>query len=204
MVQKPLVAVKARITELLTGQWVEQGNEPSSVMLPDGTLAARANVMGIIVDISDGETPNLLIDDGTDRIALRTFEKVPGIVNAKLGSPVLVIGRPRKFGEGRFLVPECVRVLENPAWLEVRKHELADRKPVPQAAPEIAQPSVVEEEVIHAGGPILQSIRSLDKGIGADIEEVLTTARCKQEDLERLLVRGEIFEVSPGRLKVLE
>jgi len=203
MVQKPLVAVKARIAELVTGQWVEQGNEPSAVMLGDGTLAARANVMGVVVDISDGETPSLMIDDGSERIGLRTFEPVPGIKRVALGVPVQVIGRPRKFGETRFLVPESIRVLEDPAWLEVRKRELAARAmaPAPKPAP---QESFVEEEVVHAGSPLLRAIRSLDKGSGADVEEVLSSAKCTQADIERLLVRGEIFEISPGRLKVLE
>lgn len=200
MVQKPLVAVKARISELLGGSWVEQGNEPSAVQLGDGTRAARANVMGIVVDISDGETPSLMIDDGTERIAIRAFEPVPGIRSVTLGSPVMVIGRPRKVNDARFLVPECVRVLESSVWLEVRKRELENR---PATVQETHSP-VVEEEAIHVGSPILQSIRTLDKGTGADTEEVLVKAHCSQEDLERLLVRGEIFEVSPGKLKVLE
>jgi hypothetical protein len=201
MAQKPLIAAKARIAELLTGEWVEQGNEPSAVTLSDGTLAARANVMGVVVDISDGDTPSLMIDDGSDRLPLRAFEKVPGLDTIMLGSPVMVIGRPRKFGETRFLVPECIRRLDNPVWLEVRKRELAQRSRAPLPKP--LEPAVVEEEVVR-GSPILQSIRNLDKGTGADTEEVLARARCTQDDLERLLVRGEIFEVSPGKLKVLE
>ncbi|HSU72350.1 MAG TPA: hypothetical protein VLJ21_00695 [Candidatus Binatia bacterium] len=201
MAQKPLVAVKARIAELLTGTWMEQGNEPSTVMLSDGTPAARANVMGIVVDVSEGETPSLLIDDGTDRLAIRAFEPVPGLRQAMLGSPVMIIGRPRKFNDTRFLVPECVRTLDNPAWLEVRKRELAKRSLLP--APRL-EPRPAEEEPVRTGSPILQSIRALDKGTGADTESVLAQTRCSQEDLERLLVRGEIFEVSPGKLKVLE
>jgi hypothetical protein len=51
---------------------------------------------------------------------------------------------------------------------------------------------------------MLANIRALDTGMGADAEELLSMTGCSQDDLERMLAAGDIFEVSPGRIKVLE
>jgi hypothetical protein len=203
MAQKPLVAIKAGIAELLTGDWIEQTDaNPGAVRLRDGTLLSRANVMGIIVEVGDAQPPGLVLDDGSERMVVRAFENVPGLAQVTLGSPVMVIARPRRFGDQRFLVPECVRSID-PMWIQVRKRELAGRTLLP--AMPVRPSGIVEEDVVRSHGTsILDSIRSLDKGTGADTEELLTKAKCTQDDLERLLVRGEIFEISPGKLKVLE
>lgn len=199
--QMPLVAIKSRAIDLLLGVWVERSTEPSSVQLSDGTDVARANVIGLIVDRSDGELPTFVLDDGSERLPLRVFERVPGIDKAIVGAPVLVVGRPRQFEGERFLVPEFIRVLESPAWLELRQKELAHRKVV---APVHAAQAVPAEHVPRPRQHILEAIRASDAGNGADIDDVLTKTRCSQEDLEHLLSTGEIFQVSPGRLKVLE
>lgn len=201
--QKPLVAVKANVSELLGGSWVERtGIEPSAVALSDGTELARVNLMGLVVDKSEGTPPSIVVDDGTERIVVRAFESIQGLVDAQIGNVVNVIGRPRVYGSDRFLVAECARVLDDIRWLEVRKKELANR---PAPSTNQSNSGLVEEDVV--GTPhlaMLDHIRSLDSGTGADIEQVIAKTGCTQQDLEKLLVKGEIFEVSPGKLKVLE
>ncbi|MBI4145255.1 hypothetical protein HY493_03540 [Candidatus Woesearchaeota archaeon] len=199
--QKPVVAHKVAIADILAGRLIERPNEPSAIVLGDGRELVRANVIGLVVDRSDGDLPSLVIDDGTERILVRPFERIPGLTDAALGNTVLVIGRPRTYGVDRFLVPECVRVLESPRWLELRRKELV--RPTMAAEASRESSGLVEEEVVGQKG-LLDHIRGLDKGIGADVEEVLQKTKCTQEDLQRLLVRGEVFEVSPGRIKVLE
>ena len=198
--QKPLVAVKASISDLLSGEWIERtGIEPSAVAVA-GTELARINLMGLVVDKSDGQ-PSIVVDDGAERIVVRAFEHIPGIQEVQVGSAVLIIGRPRVYGSDRFVVAECVRVLDDMRWLELRKKELKVNRPV-QTKP---QSNVVEEEVVNSPqNVILEQIRSMDAGTGADIEQVIAKSGCAQQDLDKMLVRGEIFEVSPGRLKVLE
>lgn len=53
---------------------------------------------------------------------------------------------------------------------------------------------------------IIEMIRDLDKGDGADIEEITSSTQIVNSDtiIESLLREGEIFELRPGRLKVLE
>lgn len=200
--QMPLVAVKARAIDLLHGVWMERTSEPSSIQLSDGTNVARANIIGLIVDRSDGELPTLMLDDGSERLPLRVFEKIPGLDKATVGLPVLVIGRPRQFEGERFLVPEVIRILESPAWLELRQKELAHRQSSPPSAALSTQHPA--EHAPRQRQHILEAIRANDAGTGADIDEILVKTQCSQEDLEHLLSTGEIFQVSPGRIKVLE
>ena len=183
--QKPLVAQQICIADLIHGQINERPNNLITVQTVDGRDIARANIIGIVVDRGEGDPPGLVIDDGTERIPVRAFGQVPGIDDAILGLPVLIIGRPRQFGQERFLSAECVRVLETPRWIEVRK-----RATIKHTLP--TRPN------------LLDIIRSLDTGDGADIEDVLSKARAAQDDLQRLLVAGEIFQVSPGKVKILE
>jgi hypothetical protein len=69
---------------------------------------------------------------------------------------------------------------------------------------------VTEEEVVDDSfsltEQVLGAIRSLDEGPGADTEQVIghVGARNAEKTIQFLLQNGDIFEVSPGRLKVLE
>jgi len=66
----------------------------------------------------------------------------------------------------------------------------------------------VEEELVEEKSPIdnlLNTIRNLDKGDGVDIEELLKLKGENSESLiSTLLKEGELFELKPGRIKVLE
>lgn len=75
---------------------------------------------------------------------------------------------------------------------------------------------VIEEEIVddqkiemekkdRPAEAVIKSIRCLDKGSGADIEEVISVAGPKSEEVINALIKdGEIFEVRPGRIKVLD
>ncbi len=197
--QKPLIACKVRVADLINGRWIERMQEPSAISLADGREVSRANVIGIVVDKSESEPPGLVIDDGSERIPIRAFEHVPGIDEVELGMPVLIVGRPRQFGGERFLVPECVRQLESAQWIDLRKRELGEGS-VPMQ--DDAHQLVIEDEPQKK--PLIDAIRALDSGPGADIDEALANAQCDQSEMERLLATGEIFQVSPGRIKILE
>jgi hypothetical protein len=184
--QKPFIAQHVSIAELIQSPLHERQNELTVIMLEDGREVVRANIIGLVVDRGEGDPPGLVVDDGSERIPVRAFGQVPGIDDAALGLPVLVIGRPRQFGQERFLSAECVRVLDTPRWIEVRKRGL------PKAVKPAVKPSM------------LDTIRALDTGEGADIDDVLSRAGAHQEDLQRLLVSGDIFQVSPGKIKILE
>jgi RPA family protein len=76
-----------------------------------------------------------------------------------------------------------------------------------------AQQEAHEEILIEDAAPekenslekVLRIIKELDKGDGADIEEVVVKANMKEADMiiTNLIKEGEIFEIKRGRVKVL-
>ena len=64
----------------------------------------------------------------------------------------------------------------------------------------------VEEEIVsNSTNEIFKLIKTLDKGDGVSVEE-LSSKSIEGTDkiIDTLLKEGDIFEVKPGRLKVLE
>ncbi len=70
----------------------------------------------------------------------------------------------------------------------------------------VPKPAAAEENVVSRTDRILQIIRDLDDGQGASVDDVLIeSGGAKAETiLTNLLADGEIFEIKPGRVKVLE
>ena len=68
----------------------------------------------------------------------------------------------------------------------------------------MTQPPV--EESNTPADKIFQLIKSTDSGEGADTEEVISKSNLENAEqlVKKLLEEGEIFEVKPGKLKILE
>ncbi|MCK5854229.1 MAG: hypothetical protein KAG56_03340, partial [Sulfurovaceae bacterium] len=63
----------------------------------------------------------------------------------------------------------------------------------------------VEEEIIKNNidpEEVIKQIKILDKGDGADYEDVLNKVK-DEKMIQMLLEDGEIFEIKPGKLKLL-
>ncbi len=204
--QKRQVARKLWIKDILAGRYVkEDGFKPNHIVLRDNSVAARVNVIGVVVFSSEEGLPIISIDDGSGRISVRAFEPNERMSSVKVGDVVVVIGRPRQFAAEMYILPEIVRKLSDLGWIEVRKAELAPIQSVP--APEAREENFTEEAVEESVGEVvINAIRSLDEGNGAEIDAVI--AKVGSADAEKvirlLLQNGDIFEISPGRLKVLE
>ena len=163
-------AINVWITELVSGSFTQQEDGPSSILLKNGTTIGKARIYGIAVS-----TEELIVDDGTGSILVRTFETP---FNVKIGDPVLVIGKPRMYEEQCYILGEIVKKIDK-KWLEIR---------------EKTHPPIEQEPI--------EIVRTLDKGDGANYEEV--AARIGEEKVIHLLATGEIFETRPGKIKVLE
>lgn len=212
--QKRQVARKLWIRDLLASSYVrEEGVRPNHVVLADGSHAARVHLMGVVVAVTAEGLPTLALDDGTGRITVRAFEPSAQMSRIAIGDAVLVVGRPRQFNAEIYVLPEIVRRLPDLAWLEVRKRELgqapgATAQALPHAPAPASQP-VVEDVLDESFGlteHVLEAVRSLDQGQGADTEAVLQQVNDAgaERTIRFLLQNGDIFEVSPGRLKVLQ
>jgi hypothetical protein len=170
--QKP-TAIPVWISELLSGRFTQQEDSPSAIVLSDGRTMQRVRLYGIIVS-----TNEIIIDDGTGSILVRSFEAP---INAQVGAPALVIGRPREYNGQQYILGEIIKTI-HPGWLQLRNQQ----KPAKTENP-------------------LDIVRTLDTGEGAEYDEVVKRIGTKGEEIiVHLLSTGELFETKPGRLKLLE
>lgn len=209
------VAVKLRVSDLINGQYIkEEGMRPNYVILKDGRKVSRVNILGTVVSINlDTGYKSIYIDDGTAKLSVRSFEQNIMLDARQVGDVVFAIGKPREYGREIYVLPEIIKPVADMRWVELRAFEL-NKQPVAEQAfePEIkvsAEKESVAEDFVDDDGSakkILDQIRSLDVGSGADYEAVVSKAGVEnaEKTLLNLLKNGEVFEVSPGKLKVLE
>jgi RPA family protein len=206
-------AVKTWIRNLANGKYVANpGWEPNHV-LAGGVKIGRANVIGAVVQRSDSKVLSydyLMLDDGTGRIMVRAFEGQP-LAGFQVGDLVNIVGKPREYADEIYLIPEVARRLEDPLWAEVRRRELAGQ-PLLEAKESLAaiqapaEETVEAEEIVTPLDRLLDAIRGLDKGDGVEVEDIASAVKGQDAEklLQSLLMRGDIFEIRPGRVKVLE
>lgn len=198
--QKRQVAYKVSAKDIVDGEYVkEEGWMPNYIRLIDGTKVSRINILGTIVLKQDEQNyKSALIDDGTGKLSVRTFDKYELFDNFNIGDVVVIIGRPREFGE-KYIDPEIIKKVEDVNWIGVRKLELKKDAPV-----------VTEEAVDKVvGSPtdkIFGLIKDADKGSGVDVEEIIKKSEISNAEniIRGLLEEGEIFELKPGIIKILE
>ncbi len=201
------VAYKVRIRDVLEGTY-QKGNQefdPNYIITQVGLKLARVNLIGVVVAKEEAATLNINIDDGTGKINVRSFEQLP-FPACSIGNIVTIIGKPRVFGTEKYILCESCKSIQDQRWVELRKLEW--EKSFPKKSTE--QKEVIEEEVKNEDEGtdrvthILTIIRTLDKGSGADIEEVIKQTKQNEKIIQDLLEQGEIFEIRPGKIKVLE
>jgi len=204
---KRQIARLVRISTLLNGEYVKQeGWEPNYVLTQSNQRISRANIMAIV--ISQPSSLEVEVDDGSAKITLRQFDEQVELMKLTIGDPVLIIGRPREFERSMYIIPEVVKKLKNTEWLKVRQQ----RVPAEQLAPPMRKEELVEPQKSESHSfresyeKIYSLIKNLDDGKGADTEAVLLSANLKQGDdiIKQLIMEGEVFELTPGKLKVLE
>ena len=214
--QKRQVAHKLRIQDVIESPYVKQEGEWSPNYIEwGGVQVSRVNIIGVVVfaDAEDNAVKSITIDDGTGKILVRSFDELYTFSNAQVGDMVLLIGRVREYNNEKYIMAEIVKHIDK-QWVEVRKLELGGLAMVVPASPthqEVEtnkEAAAVPQEAVEesATDVLLNLIREHDKGEGAATEEII--AQSNNGDAEKiitsLLLEGEIFEVKPGRLKVLE
>jgi RPA family protein len=209
------VALKVRIKDLIDGKYFrEEDMNPNYIKDKYGKKIFRVNLLATVVGIDESENyKNFILDDGSGKISARFFDDK--MIDAGVGDVVLLIGRPREYGNEKYLFPEVIKKIEDKRWIKVRELELRDsfvddvgekevykEEEVIEEGVEIIEP--VEEKEKSDSERILDKIREFDKGDGVDIEDVVKGINDGDALIELLLKEGEIFEIRPGRLKVLE
>ncbi len=229
------VAVKCTLGKINAGTFIQEDEQSSNyVQMSGGERIFRVNVMGIIVNKEKrGNITNLLLDDGTGKIILRSFEENKNVQELEIGNTVMVVGRVRIYNLEKYLSAEIIKKV-NPIWIKVRRLELKEEfnlaeansknqssvlvktKPILTMAPatltEEVPEEIIEEEVrgVQANvqlptQKILLLIKELDIGNGVPIEEIISKSPLNETErlLEQMLQKGDIFQNLPGKVKVL-
>ena len=200
--QKRQIAYKIRIKNILDSKYVKTEGFNPNYLETNGKEISRINLMGVVVQKSDLNNYNtLIIDDVTGKISARVFESNVLLDRIEISDAVLIIGRPREFSNEKYVLIELIKKID-PLWAKVRKLELVEVK----EENNLSESGPVKEEVVTSStNQIVKLIKELDKGHGVSIEDISSK---DIEDIDKminiLLKGGDIFEVKPGKLKVLE
>ncbi len=197
--QNRQTAYKVKISDLVNGVFVkEEGWEPNYVMVDD-IKVSRVNLICVVVSKEFNESyQSIIVDDGTGKISVRSFDEKINFDDFEVGDVVLLIARLREFNKEKYLAPEIIKKIENKKWIELRKLELSKNQ-----MKENKKEIVVEDDEENDIDKVLDVVRKLDCGDGANFEDVVQQIK-DEKIVYELLKQGEIFEFKPGKLKVLE
>ena len=250
------VALKISINTLLSGKYVqEKETEPNYLLTSEEKKIYRLNLMANILSREIvGSITNLLIDDGTGSIILRSFEKNKTTENLNIGDTILILGKVRIYNQEKYISPEIIKKI-NPLWLKLRALELnkniltsnkieinenkteelslnntpenliqnkkIEKNTIKESKNEqlskntikvIEQTKIIDKETIEENEQkmiplqkIINLIKDLDQGNGVLIEEIIERSSLENTEkiIEKMLENGDIFQNSPGKVKVL-
>ena len=214
------------ISTLLNGNFIkaEAHMQPSFLRTASGKEMSRVHIIAVIVGFGEGSEATL--DDGSGKITCRSFDN-PTLFSAfNLGDIVRVIGKVRAFNEQQYLIPEIVKKITNKQFVTFHKlalrflesedthTQLEHSVPTTElASEEIISAEAVDEIPIDADDStphtpfddVISKIKEFDTGDGAGIEQIIEQLGSDSEKLiHHLLETGEVFEIRPGRVKLLD
>ena len=203
--QKRQVAYKVRISDILNSNFMKDELSAGFIKIND-IVVSRVNLIATVVYKTEEEQNpnNVMIDDGTGKIILKTFEAFLPFSKIDVGDMVLVIGKIREFKNEKYIIPEILKKLHNSLWNNVRQFELKDLALVEQKEEKLEE--VVENILPTSSENIYLLIKEIDAGDGVDIDDIIKKSGLDDAEsvINRLLENGDIFEIKPGRVKVLE
>ncbi len=196
-------AIMCIVDDLLRGSFIRtEGWNPSYFSTDLGNIS-RVNLTGVVV--SKDPAGGVIIDDGSGRILLRSFES-DSFLDLNIGELVMVVGRPRVYNEEKYVLPEIIKKI-NHKWGVYRKLQLELlRRNMKKTKKETRVLVKEEPQPVNYFQKILEFIKDLDSGEGADVEEVIKRSGAPDAEalIKKLIKEGEVFEIRAGRLKVLE
>ncbi len=217
--------IERQTAQLATIGAISVGNRKETNIQPVGSAREmnRVHIIAVVVSMSEGMLAEAIVDDGTGRITVRSFENPHFFEKIKLGYIVRLIGKVRVFNEQLYLIPEIMKPIENRQFVTLHKLllqslEEKDEFKITQPPSEVHEEQEtgiesIEEIPIDADDTVPDSpfddllalIKKLDKGEGAQVEEIIgQSGENSEKMIQSLLEAGEIFEIRPGRIKVLE
>lgn len=211
------IAYKFRIGDILSGNPVINNERFSFLDLEDKKVI-RVNVVGSIVDRYENEGEKnyafLTLDDGSGQIKLKSFgDEIEKVKNVSHGQTIIVIGFLRYFNNEIYISPEIVNEQDS-RYLVLRKIELERQKSGQEAGknsnlPEakISNENQIKEVEKNLKDKIIELIKNSESEGGIDTEKLISSLNESQEtinqEIQKLLEEGIIFEPRPGKIRWL-
>ncbi len=195
------IAYIVQIKDILNGTFVKDDGWNPHYVIMGGKHVSRVNIIGVVIGMNEEQNVQTIrIDDGTGKIKVMNFEKR---VNIAIGDVVLLVGRVREYGNERYIASEIIKNNIDSKWSAVwKRFLLKSGENIPMTEKEDIQENIVDERSKSWVEQILIKIRELDDGDGVPREEVIRYF--DEKAISNLLLQGEIFEIKPGRLKVID
>lgn len=223
-------ATKIDILSLKEGEFIENKEQwqPNYLKTIFGFIS-RINMIGIVVSKND-EDNSIVIDDGTSSIYVNfNFAFNYEIIEKKNiieGDLIIVIGRPRKYEDDIYITAEIINKIDNLNWIKYRKIEIEEQKnnnyflePIDSINRDNSNFNISNnndnntsnkktEEDLDIYELTQAIINNNDNGEGVDIEKIeleleKLNVNNPKEFVKRLLEQGDLFEIRPGKLKLL-
>ncbi|MDP7115876.1 MAG: hypothetical protein QF915_02365 [Candidatus Woesearchaeota archaeon] len=200
------------INRINTAEYIQQeGWEPNYLNI-DNKKIVQLNLIGTVVQLStESSYWSLLIDDCTGTINIRLYNREELGSEIAVGDTVNIVAKPRGFDAERYLLADLIKKLDNPKWILLRQLELRSIQKEGKKLEAKKQETKGEEKtkeqstIPDSKTGVLEAIRELDLGKGIAIEEIIKKKGSEAElIIKNLLNQGDIFEISPGIIKVLE
>ena len=198
------VAYKIKVSDILNGSFIKDDVSAGYIKL-NGMSISRVNIMATVVYKPEGhDFNNAVIDDGSGRIPLRIFDTVNIFSKVEIGDSVLMVGKIREFNNEKYVLPEILKKIDNFEWMNVRKLEL-DSKDA-NGSTEAAADNSARSPGTEIYDKIYSLIKEMDNGDGVCVDDLIKKSNNSKAEavISKLLENGDIFEITPGKLKVLE
>lgn len=199
------IAFKLRIGDVLLAKPIFDGEKFLFIELGDKKIS-RTNIIGNIIDKyeSEGDKKYMFftLDDGSGQIKLKIFgDDTDKFQNITQGLTVAMIGTVRNWNNEAYIQPEIIKELD-PRYLLIRKLEIEKTRK------QTAKPIETKEETTAVKDQILEMIKTAEEEGGIDTDQIILKLQAISPDIinqeiQKLLEEGIIFEPRPGRLRYL-
>lgn len=203
-------AHKLRIGDLLKAKIIldESGENPNPrlqfVELGDRKIL-RVNIIANIIDKFESESErrfaSITLDDGSGQIRARLFgEEIQKFQDLIQGDTIIIIGILKSFNEELYVLPNIIKKTD-PKYLLVRKLEIEKSFPKPLTQEQKQEVRALRDEVIDM-------VKSAESNEGIDKEEIIMKLKNSRpelinQEIQKLLEEGIIYEPRPGRVRYL-
>ena len=192
--------LKARINDIVSGEFVENGND-SFLKTKDGKELARVRIMGNVVEkfvAKDNNYASLTLDDGSETIRAKFFQQaVPQANSFELGDVLDIFGFVRQYEGEVYLAPMISKKVSDPNLEVLRKLELSG-----------GSASALSGFAGGADVQILAKIAEMDKGSGVKITKLVESLKMEgvaaMEVITDLMMKGELYEPKKGIIKRID